>query len=305
MAMNLNDAQLFAAVADRGSFSKAARALGLPKSTVSNRISRLETELGVRLIERTSRRFSITDLGREFHRHVIAMLIEAEAAESIVQQRLAAPAGTVRVTSSPGTLASGLQQCLAEFLVEYPDVVVRLHASNRTIDLIEEGFDLAVRAHEGALPDSSLIQRRVGFSPRWLVAAPAYLARTGPIEKPEDLAAHAGLCFPAMAEDSGWPIIAHDRSVRQVRPNVRLAIDDPWSLERAAVDGLGVAVLPSGLCREGISAGSLARVLPAFTAGGADISIVTTHRRGLLPSIKSLSDFLFQRLPDRMCDPVA
>lgn len=299
--MNLNDAQLFSVVADQGSFSKAARALGLPKSTVSNRISRLEAELGVRLIERTSRHFKVTELGREFHRHVAAMLIEAQAAESVVQQRLAAPAGTVRVSSSPGTLAAGLQECLAGFLVAYPDVVVSLHATNRTVDLIEEEFDLAVRAHEGELPDSSLIQRRVCFSPRWLVAAPAYLARTSPIERPDDLASHAGLCFPSMSGDSGWTIFARDNSVRQVYPRVRLAIDDPWSLERAAANGLGVAILPSGLCRKGISEGNLARVLPAFSAGGVNVSIVTTHRRGLLPSIKALSDYLLRELPERMC----
>jgi DNA-binding transcriptional LysR family regulator len=159
--LNLNDVRLFVQVVKRGGIAAAARALQMPKSTVSSRISQLERHLGARLIQRNSRRFGITDVGQEFYRHAAAMLVEAVAAEEVVARRAAEPFGTVHVSCSPGTAHAGLSLVLAQFVTAFPAVQMLQSTTNRQVDLIEEGVDLAVRAHERALASSGLVQRRV------------------------------------------------------------------------------------------------------------------------------------------------
>jgi DNA-binding transcriptional LysR family regulator len=298
--MNWNDACLFVKVVEHGSFASAARALKMPKSSLSHRIAQLEGELGVRLIQRTSRSFSVTHVGREFHRHAAAMLIEAGAAEEAVRRRVSEPAGLVRVTSSPGISHAGLTGILAAFLADYPKVQIVQHTTNRNVDLVDEGFDLAVRAHEGALPDSALIQRKLGFSPRWLVATPTYLARAGVPADPSGLKTHVGLCMPAMAAEAGLGLRDREGAFARAQLDPRLCADDLLSLKAAALQHLGVAVLPAGLCRAEVADGSFTRVLPDWTAGGAQISILTPHRRGELPSVRALAEAIAQKLPKAM-----
>jgi DNA-binding transcriptional LysR family regulator len=298
--LNLNDLFLFVQVVDRKGFSATARALGMPKSSVSNRINRLERELGVRLIQRTSRSFAVTELGREFYDHAAAMLIEAEAAEDTVKRRLAEPSGTVRLTSSPATAHSGLSSVLARFLVELPKVRITHQVTNRNVDLVEEGLDLAVRAHHGSLPDSTLIQRQLGFSERWLVASPRFLETAATPDSPDDLEECDALCMQSMISDGLWALRS-DRGIEvTVRPNYRLFADDLQSLKQAAIEKLGIAALPAGLCTPAIAAGTLVRVLPHWIAGGATITILAPSRRGQLPSVRALSDFLAHNLPAAM-----
>jgi DNA-binding transcriptional LysR family regulator len=297
--LDLNDVRLFAQIVESGGFSAAARVLGRPKSTLSSRVARLEAHLGVRLIQRTSRRFATTEIGREFHRHASAMLTEATAAEDAVLRHVAEPVGAVRLTSSIGTSQAGLGTVLVEFARAFPKVTVHLHTTNRAVDLIDEGYDLAVRAHELPLPDSELVQRKLGFSPRWLVAARSYLAARGWPHGPCDLAGHDALHI-SDATGPEWKLVAPDGSELDVRPRRRLSSDDHTVLRAASLAGLGIAALPVGLCYSDVKAGSLIRILEGWYVGGAHISVLTPHRRGQLPSVKALSEFIASHLPTAM-----
>jgi len=176
--LDLNDLYFFVKVIDEKGFAAASRALDLPKSTLSNRVARLEAQLGARLIQRNSRRFTVTDVGHEFYQHAAAMLIEADAAEGVVQRRLAEPSGTVRFTCSIG-MAEGLADLVARFLVRFPKINLVQHATNRFVDLVDEGFDVGIRGHSAPLVDSSLVQRALVKTPWHLFAGPAYCKRAG------------------------------------------------------------------------------------------------------------------------------
>lgn len=169
--LDLNDHYYFVQVVENKGFAAAGRALGLPKSTLSRRIIELESRLGARLIQRTSRSFAVTEAGRVFHRHAVAMLIEAEAAENAVKHRLAEPSGTIRFTCSIG-MAQTLAGLLCRFLVLHPRVNIDQHATNRYVDLVEEGFDVGLRGHSAPLPDSSLVQHRLARTPGVCSRAP-------------------------------------------------------------------------------------------------------------------------------------
>ena len=297
--LDLNDVQIFVRVVENGGFSAAARSLGRPKSSISSRIARLEDYLGARLIQRTSRRFAITGVGREFYRHATAMVIEAAAAEDAVRLRASVPAGAVRLSSSIGTSQAGLAHVLSHFSSTFPKVVVHLQTTNRAVDIIEEGFDMVVRAHDRPLADSDLIQRQLGVSRRWLVAAPAYLAERG---RPQDAGALADHHALSISDVDGpyWKLVGANGSVSSVQPLRRFSSNDLAALRVAARIGLGIAALPVGLCHADVASGRLERVTPAFYVGGAHISILTAHRRGQLPSVRALSDFIAEQLPVEM-----
>jgi DNA-binding transcriptional LysR family regulator len=306
--LNLNDLYVFAKVVDHRGFAAASRALGLPKSTLSKRVAELERHLGARLIQRTSRSFAITETGRAFYRHAAAMLIEAEAAEQVVQGRLAEPSGVVRLTSSVTTAQLLLAEVLPELARQYPRMQVMLHATDRFVDLVHEGFDIAVRDHAAPLPDSDLVQRRVGFEAFHLVAAPAYLEQRGVPASPDDIAGHDGLLTALHATggtDAVWKL-THDGGQEaqaaqeaQARPLARFFANEPNTLLRAATSGLGIACLPDSLCADAIAAGTLVRVLPAWVAGGMTTTLLVSHRRGQLPSVRAALEFLAQAIGGR------
>ncbi|MDK1490146.1 LysR substrate-binding domain-containing protein [Sinorhizobium sp. 7-81] len=291
---NLNDFMLFVHVVDHGGFAPAARALSVPKSTLSKRVAELEKALGVRLINRTSRRFAVTETGEDFYRHAAAMLIEAEAAESVVKGRLAEPSGTVRITASVPTTQLSLAPLLPQLAVAYPKIRVVMHATDRFVDLIQEGFDIAVRDHFGPLPDSGLVQRRVASETIWLVASPAYLNRRSVPENPEDLEHHDGL-LTSLAS-AGWTLEHADGTIVGVSPKPRFVADESHVLREAAVAGLGITASPGKLCRNEIARGALVRILPEWTAGRVTTTILMPHRRGQLPSVRAAVDFIAARL---------
>jgi DNA-binding transcriptional LysR family regulator len=300
--LNLNDLYVFAKVVDHQGFAAASRALGLPKSTLSKRVAELERHLGARLIQRTSRSFAITETGQAFYRHAAAMLIEAEAAEQVVQGRLAEPSGVVRVTSSVTTAQLLLAEVLPELARQYPRMQVMLHATDRFVDLVHEGFDIAVRDHAAPLPDSGLVQRRVGFEAFHLVAAPAYLEQRGVPASPDDIAGHDGLLTALHATGGTDPVweLANDGGDRaQARPVARFFANEPNTLLAAATSGLGIACLPDSLCTEALAAGALVRVLPAWAAGGMSTTLLVSHRRGQLPSVRAALVFLAQAIGGR------
>uniref|UniRef100_UPI001962EEB5 LysR family transcriptional regulator n=1 Tax=Burkholderia sp. LMG 13014 TaxID=2709306 RepID=UPI001962EEB5 len=193
LEVNLNDLYLFVQAVDAGSMSAAARRLDLPKSTVSKRVAELERTLGARLVHRTSRSFRLTPVGTEFFEHARAAVIEAESARDAVLRQAAEPAGVVRITSSVPVAQHILAPCLPALAIVHPKLLLQIHASDRLVDIAQEGFDIAVRSHFAPLPDSALVQRPLAASPIIAVASPAYLARAGTPDAPADLAQHDGL----------------------------------------------------------------------------------------------------------------
>jgi DNA-binding transcriptional LysR family regulator len=185
--LDLNAFFYFVQVVDRGGFTAASRILHIPKSTISHRIQQLETSLGLRLINRTSRRFGMTDAGEEFYRHSVVMLRAAEEAETAIRHRLQEPRGTVRCTAGVATMQFAMRDIIASFLVRYPKVNVVTHATDRFVDIVGENYDVAVRAHSDPLPDSTLVRRTLAPAPWFLFAGSAYLNATNAPQTPEDL----------------------------------------------------------------------------------------------------------------------
>ncbi|WP_041409376.1 LysR substrate-binding domain-containing protein [Sinorhizobium fredii] len=293
---NLNDFTFFVHVVDHRGFAPAARALNIPKSTLSKRVAELEKDLGARLINRTSRRFAVTETGEDFYRHAAAMLIEAEAAENVVKGRLSEPSGAVRITASVPTAQLSLAPLLPELALAYPKIRVMLHATDRFVDIVQEGFDMAVRDHFAPLPDSGLVQRRVGSQSKLLVAAPAYLNQRGLPAGAESLAEHDGLMTSLISQ--GWLMEHRDGTSVEISPNPRFVADESRVLLAAALAGLGITALPGKLCQEEIASGALVHILPEWTAGKVTTTILMPHRRGQLPSVRAAVDFIAARLGD-------
>lgn len=295
--MNLNDLRFFVQAVESGGFTSAARQLGVPKSTVSKRVAELETGLGVRLIHRTSRSFTLSDLGRDFYDHARAAMIEAESAESVVRRRLAEPSGTVRITASVPTAQLYLADHLPALALAYPKLQIVVHVSDRFVDLVQEGFDIAVRSHFTPLPDSALVQRRLTREPIVLVAAPAYLERRGAPRWPQDLAIHDGLLTGPAA--TTWRLSqGDDDDAIEVTPRPRMVADESVVLLQAATADLGITCLPEAMCRDAVARGSIVRVLPEWSAGSVTTTLLMPHRRGQLPAVRAVVDFLCARLAE-------
>jgi DNA-binding transcriptional LysR family regulator len=297
--LDLNDFFYFVQVVDRSGFTAAGRMLRVPKSTLSHRILRLETELGVRLLNRTSRRFAMTDAGEEFYRHAVLMLRDAELAENAIRHRLTEPTGTVRCTAAMATMQFAMCDIVAGFLLRYPKVDVVAHATDRNVDIVGENYDLAIRAHSEPLPNSTLVQRALTPAPWLLFAGSAYLDANAAPKTPEDLRNHPSLFMMRTGVAPVWRLRrsgeAKDTVVMPLAP--RLLCDDMIALKQAAIAGLGVVALPGYVCREDVRSGALRQVLPGWLAGDSTITALIPYRRGLLPSVRAFIDHLSAGLP--------
>lgn len=298
--MNLNDLFVFVQVVNHGGVAAAGRALGVPKSTLSKRLSELEKAIGVRLIQRTSRSFAVTEIGRDFHRHAAAMLIEAEAAEDVIKGRLAEPSGTVRITASLPIAQFRLAPLLPRLAASHPKVRIELDVSDRFVDIVQEGFDIAIRNHFAALPDTDLVQRRIRHDPAWLVASPRYVEKKGMLSGPEQANGIDGIM--ASSSDRIWTLYNGEGAVAEVAPLPRYVANETVSLLEAAKAGLGVACLASGFCAPLVESGALARILPGWTARGVTTTLLMPHRRGQLPSVRVVADHLIDELSQRPLD---
>jgi len=296
--LDLNDFLYFVHVVDRGGFTAAGRTLRIPKSTLSHRILQLETDLGVRLLNRTSRRFGMTDAGGEFYRHAVMMLREAELAETAIRHRLNEPTGTVRCTSAVATMQFAMRGIVADFLVRYPKVNVVAHATDQYVDIVGENYDVAIRAHSDPLPDSTLVQRTLTPAPWFLFAGAAYLQTEGPLDTPRDLAKHPSLFMMRTGVSPVWRLRQSSGSKEVVVPlTPRLLIDDMLSLKQAAIGGLGVVALPGYVCRDEVQSGALRQVLPGWIAGDSTLTALIPYRQGLLPSVRAFIEHLAAEFP--------
>jgi DNA-binding transcriptional LysR family regulator len=291
--MDLNELQVFAHVVQAGSFTRASDSLRMPKSTVSRKVAALERRLGARLLQRTTRRMMLTEAGRAYFAHCQRVLAEAEAAERAVGHLQRAPRGVLRV-AAPANLGQLLGPLVVEYLRTYPEVELVLACANRSVDLIEEGFDLAIRL--GRVADSSLVARGLFGVPSMLVASPDYRQRRGVPSRPEDLAAH-----PCMAIASG-PFhrnLQLKKGSRVVRVPIRgpLNVDDFDILRQAASSGLGIALLPAWRCSDDVASGRLEQLLTQWAAPVVPMHVVHHGARAIAPSARAFVDLLMARLP--------
>ncbi|KGQ19413.1 Transcriptional regulator, LysR family [Lysobacter dokdonensis DS-58] len=294
---DLNDLYYFSAVVDNGGFAAAERALGIPKSRLSRRISALENELGVRLLQRSTRRFAVTDVGSAVHRHAQTMLEEAKAAREVVDRLSSEPRGTIRLSVPVSFAQEMIPRLMPEFLAKYPQVRVQLHVSNRRVDVINEGFDLAMRVRNKLDDDGSLVMRTFGQIQELLVASPGYLNRMGRPKDPDELKDHVTLSMNEDEARQRWDLQDAAGETRRVELKPRLAGFDFPMLMALARQGIGITMLPETVCADAIRNGELEVVLPEWRLPQGIAHLVFASRRGLLPAVRAMIDFLAERMP--------
>ncbi len=289
---DMNDMLYFAEVVEQGGFAAAGRHLGIPKSKLSRRLAELEARLGVRLLQRTTRKLSLTEVGEIYLRHCVAMRDAAEAAAQAVEQVQTAPRGTIRV-ACPVTLAqSTLGPIMALFLARYPQVKVDMRISNRVVDLVEEGLDVALRVRPRLDDSASLVVKNLGVTRTYLVASPAQLQRQGAPLRPQDLARMDTVSMSAVEGKARWTLVGPEDTDHVLVHQPRYVADDLLTLKFAVVGGAGVGMLPDYMCREELQAGRLVQVLPGWAPRSGLFHAVYPSRRGMVPAVRCFLDFL-------------
>ena len=295
---DLNDMLYFAEVVEQGGFAAAGRSLGIPKSRLSRRIAELEAQLGARLLQRTTRRIAVTDVGEAFFRHCAAMRDAARAAQDTVAALQVAPRGLVRL-SCPVTLAqSVLGDALPAFLQRYPEVRIDMLVSNRPVNLLDEGIDVALRVRQTLDDSGSLVVKRLGQSRSVLVASPALLARQGTPARPEELGQLDTVAMSAVDGRSTFRLQGPQGQDFMFEHRPRYVADDLLAVRAAVLGGVGVSFLPDYLCTEGLARGQLVQVLPGWAPPPGILHAVFPSRRGLLPAVRALLDFLGELFAD-------
>jgi DNA-binding transcriptional LysR family regulator len=297
--IDLNDFRYFVHIVDRGGFTAASAALDVPKSTLSHRVMKLEEDLGVRLLNRTSRHVAATEAGRDFYHHAVDVLRKAEMAETIVRRRLSEPSGVVRVTAGIATMRYALNDLIADFLVKFPKVDLVAQATDVAVDIIRENFDVAIRGHSDPLPDSNLVRRTLMTQDFHLFAGVDYLSRHGEPETPQDLRQHASLFMMRERVPSTWRLRHSSQDLDDVILDLepRLMTDDVSGLQNAAIAGLGIVALPRYMCRDAVRRGTLRLILPEWTAGTGMMTALVPYRQGMLPSVRAFIDHLSTEIP--------
>jgi len=292
---DLNDLYYFVQVVDHGGFAPAGRALGMPKSKLSRRIALLEERLGVRLIQRSTRRFAVTELGQTYYTHARAMLVEAEAAEEAIRRAHAEPRGVVRMSCPVTLLEASVGTMLASFLQAYPQVELHLDATNRRVDVVGEGLDLAIRVRPPPLEDSELQLRVLAERRQCLVASPALLSAMGTPATPSELMRLPSMDLGLPQNQHIWDLHGPDDAHVAIHHQPRLITRGMSTLRDAALAGVGVVQLPKMITNPHLERGELVHVLPGWAPRSELIHAVYASRRGQLPSVRALIDFLAER----------
>jgi DNA-binding transcriptional LysR family regulator len=293
---DLNDMFFFAEVAERGGFAAAGRWLGLPKSRLSRRVAELEARLGVRLLQRTTRKLSLTEVGEIYLRHCTAMRDESLAASEAVAQMQVEPRGTLRI-SCPLTLAqSTLGYLIPRYLAQHPQVRIDMRVTNRAVDLVDEGIDVALRVRADLNDSGSVVVKQLGATCSLLLGSPDQLARQG---TPNGLADLARLDTVAMASHDGksaWVLVGPEGEEVVFNHHPRYVADDLQTLKLAMLAGTGIGFLPESLCRAEVQARLLVPVLPGWTLRPGMVHAVFPSRRGQVPAVRSFLDFLGEHM---------
>ncbi|AQQ66427.1 hypothetical protein Mag101_01260 [Microbulbifer agarilyticus] len=292
---DLNDMMVFRAVVDQGSFTGAATELGLPKSNISRKVSRLEESLGARLLERSTRALHLTEVGRLYYEHCVRIAEEISSAEQVIEAHSAQPKGWIKLCTSVTLGQALISPLLPTFREQYPEVHVDMMLTNRRVDIIEEGFDLAIRAGES--PDSNLVSRRLYTASLNLYASPQYVEtrRADKITQLEELHQHCCLHMNANSERARWQLFnGNEEHTFEFQPEMRC--NDFSSIQQQVINGGGISLLPDYLCQQDIQAGNLIQVLPGWSGKSVSVYGIFPSRKGVSPKIRAFLDYLLGNL---------
>ena len=292
--MDLNRVSAFVRVVHDGSFTAAARSLGLPKSSISRSVAQLEQDLGIRLLHRTTRQLHLTDAGSAFYERVARALTDIDQATARAADTQEEISGVVRVTAPVDLGVWSLAPIVARFARKHPSIRVELHLTGRVVDLVAEGFDLAVRA--GPLRDSSLIARRIGDLQSALYASPKYLARRGNPKTVADLAKQDCVLFRSTGGKALWDLTQAGGTRASVEVTGPVATDDMSFVRAAVMAGCGVGALPTFLCSRAESKGRVIRVLPDWAINGAVLHLAYPSPRFVPQRVVVLREFFLREL---------
>ncbi|WP_323158654.1 LysR substrate-binding domain-containing protein [Pseudomonas viridiflava] len=287
---DLNDLFYFVQVVECRGFAPAGRKLGIPKSKLSRRIAGLEERLGVRLIQRSTRKFAVTESGRDYYGHCVAMLVEAEAAEEAIQRSRSEPQGRISLSCPPAMGAMGINETVARFMAAHPKVQVYIESTNRRVDPLSENIDIALRVRFPPLEDEGLVVKTLGYSAQRLVAHPDLAAQIGVDASFEDLASLPTLDLTSATPNHRWLLENGAGQYVEVRHSPRLVCSDLDAILQGALQGVGVAQLPEILVRSALQQGRLIELFDAHRPKCGVIHAAFASRRGLLPAIRAMLD---------------
>lgn len=293
--MDIKNLLVFVRVVQTGSFTKASRALGMPKSTVSRQVADLERELGIPLLKRTTRNLKITDVGQIYYEHGLSIATEIEKAEAMVSNLQSIPQGTLKITAAPDLANRFLPKLISQFTRSNPKVKVDLILTERVVDIIGEGFDLAIRI--GELKDSTLIARKIGTVEGYLYASPAYIKKFGEPAQCADLKKHECILFRNSEGKDKWSFTG-PRSEKSVEVTGKISTNDMGLVKEFALTGAGIAILPYYLAQEEVKAGKLKPILKEWVALTQPVHVVYPGSRYLLPKVRAFLDELFVSFKD-------
>ncbi len=293
----LTEMEAFATVVDQGGFTDAARKMGISKSAVSKHVSSLESRLGARLLNRTTRRVSPTEIGLAYYDRARRVLNDAGEADALVSSMQSAPSGLLRISVATDFGVNHMSPILGDFLVDFPDITVNMVLNNRYVELISEGFDLAIRI--GEMEDSSLRARKLTETNKRLIASPRYLDEHGRPQKIDDLNEHKLLHYSNQSAGNVWKLTAPSGEKRQVRTQGWLTVNDGQSLLNACVSGLGIAYLPSFLYAEAVADGLVEDAMPDLPMETQGIYAVYPPGRYTQPKVRTFIDFLVEAFKEK------
>jgi DNA-binding transcriptional LysR family regulator len=292
----LTEMEAFATVVDQGGFTDAAKKMGISKSAVSKHVSSLEARLGARLLNRTTRRVSPTEIGLAYYDRARRVLNDAGEADALVSSMQSEPSGLLRISVATDFGVGHLSPILAEFLRAYPEIQINMVLNNRFVELISEGFDMAVRI--GELEDSTLRARRLTETTKRMIASPEYVTEYGMPHKIDDLSDHKLLHYSNQAAGNVWKVTAPSGEKRQVRTAGWLTVNDGQSLLNAAVSGLGIAYLPSFLYEQALADGEVVEVMPDLPGETLGVYAVYPPGRFTQPKVRAFIDYLVTKFTD-------
>ena len=296
MLSDLDDFYCFAQVVEHGGFSAAERATDIPKSKLSRRVYNLEERLGVRLIQRSSRHFAVTDIGMNIYRHAQVMMNAAQAAHDLVDHLSTEPRGVIKLSTPVSIAQNEIARILPKFLKKYPEIKVQMIVTNRRVDIINEGFDLALRVRDNLDDDPNLVLRKFETIEQHLFASQAYLNEHGNLKHPSELSQHHILSMSDEHLDQN--IVLHNEENQQIKIRVNPTVlgSDLSMLAELARQDCGIALLPDSVVKTHLNSGALVRVLPTWKAPHGTFHVVYPSRRGLLPAVRVFIDYLVAQL---------
>ena len=292
--MEVSEITALVKVVQAGSFTRAAEIMGSQKAHLSRQISNLEKKLGARLLQRSTRSLSLTEIGREVFERSVGILASIEETERIAQQAFSEPRGNLKLTCGVEFGMIAANRCINEFLQQHPEVSIHADYSSRTIDLVHEGYDLAIRV--GPLPDSRLTARKLGEITYGLYASPAYLQRRGLPKQPEDLTKHDLLIFSGGNHGEGW-VMKNAGAITRSEGTPRLVVNNSFAVQEAAINHQGIAKLPEAIAITSEREGALMRVLPDWVLDAVPVHAVFPSNRYLAPKVRAFIDHAIVNFP--------